>query len=100
MNRNIYFATLIMVMASWSAFGSSTNESEVSMASTAVLPPLPDLPIPGSKSKVTGKQEVKAVTPRKEEARVVQQDAEAVSADDNSPPPIVFKTDRAGQLVF
>ena len=100
MNRTISFATLIMVMASWSVFGSSTHESELSMASTAVLPPLPELPIPGSKAKVTGSQDVKTVSPRKGEAHVVQPDVEAVSARKASPPPSVFETDRAGQLVF
>lgn len=94
------FLTFIIALASWSAVGSPHKEGNSSVTSTAILPPLPDLPIPGSKTKVIGNQSVEAVRPRKEEREVQNTDTRTETPSDASSSPIVFKMDRAQQLVF
>lgn len=101
MIRLTYFVTLIIVMAPWAVLGSPHQENHSVVASSAILPPLPDLPIPGTKVKVIGNQAVQATQPRKEEERAIQ-DTSTTSevTPDSTSSPIVFSTDRAQQLVF
>jgi hypothetical protein len=100
MIRLTYIVTLIIAMASWAALGSPHKGSDFAVASSAILPPLPDLPIPGSKTKVIGNQSTEAVQPRKEERAVQNTDTQVETSSDSASSPIVFKTDRAQQLVF
>lgn len=94
------FVTLIIALASWSALGSPHTENNSVLASNAILPPLPDLPIPGSKTKVIGNQSFEALQPRKEERAIQTTEIEVERSSDPSSSPIVFKTERAQQLVF
>lgn len=101
MIRLTCFVTLIIVMAPWAVLGSPQQENYSVVASSAILPPLPDLPIPGTQVKVIGNQAVQATPPRKEEEQAIQ-DTPTTSevAPDSISSPIVFRTDRAQQLVF
>lgn len=100
MIRQFSFVTLIIVLASPVARGLPSADSDFAMASSAVLPPLPDLPIPGSKTKVMGNQSIEAAQARKEERTIQDTPATVEPTPDSSSSPIVFKTDRAQQLVF
>jgi hypothetical protein len=94
------FVTLIIAVASWDVVALPQKGREMALSSSAILPPLPDLPIPGSKTKVIGNQGPQAAQPRKEERAIHSTDSKLETSLDASSSPIVFKTDRAQELVF
>lgn len=101
MTSKALFATLAFALSSFSVTASDADDSRLATESSAILPPLPDLPIPGSHAKVSGNQDIQAVTTRNSEPQGEKQNAAAaVDPSAENPSPLVFGNGTTGQIVF
>lgn len=93
------FVSLIMLLAACSAEDLSANEKTLATTSIAGLPPLPDLPMPGTHTRVIGHQKVPQGEPLKVEPSKPMTPVEETKAEE--PPSVgVFQADRASALVY
>lgn len=97
MPSNVVLIGLIFIVTSSWAIAVEPSKPDIGRVSSAVLPPLPDLPIPGTSKRVTGGQEVKAATAKES---MEKNDRSPVSNHDLTPSPLVFGNTPEGQLVF
>ena len=99
MKTEALFASLIMLLAAWSADVLAANENTLAKTSSAGLPPLPDLPMPGTHTRVIGHQRVPQGEPLKAEPSKPMTPVEETKAEE---PPLVgvFQADRASALVY
>lgn len=97
MPSNVVLVGFIFILTSSWAIAAEPGKPDRGRMSAAVLPPLPDLPIPGSAEKVMGGQEIKAVMPKE---RISQTEKPADSSHDLTPSPLVFGGTPENQLVF
>jgi len=95
------FATLFLTLYSFTVAAAEPAGTRLETQSSAVLPPLPDLPIPGTHSKVSGNQDIQAVTTRSNEPKAETQSAvNTVEPSVENPSPLVFGNGSTGQIVF
>lgn len=99
MNPRFVFASLIMASAVWSEWSLAANEPSLASVSTSVLPPLPDLPMPGTHIKVSGAPKDPADVPKKEEPLKLSTPKEETKTEEK-PSLGVFEADRASELVY
>ena len=97
MPSHVVFVGFIFILTSSWAIAVEPGKPDRGRMSSAILPPLPDLPIPGSTEKVIGGQEIKAVM-RKEP--MTQTENPANSNHDLTPSPLVFGGTPESQVVF
>jgi hypothetical protein len=92
---------LALLLHSWGVAASETEETRLETQSSAILPPLPDLPIPGSHSKVLGNKEIQAVTRRNTEVEKEKKTiTTAIEPPAEPPSPLVFGNGDPGKIVF
>jgi hypothetical protein len=92
---------LALFLHSWVVAASETEETRMETQSSAILPPLPDLPIPGSHSKVSGNKEIQAVTRRNPEVETEKKTiTTAIEPPAEPPSPLVFGNGDTGKIVF
>lgn len=92
---------LALFLHSWGVAASETEEARLETRSSAILPPLPDLPIPGSHSKVSGNKEIQAVTRRGPEVEAEKKTiTTAIEPPSEPASPLVFGNGDTGKIVF
>lgn len=99
MNRKASFASLIMALVVWSDAGSATNRNRLVSTSSAILPPLPDLPIPGTQIKVIGNPRESAEELGKEDSLKPMAPRAEPKVEEKSLVG-VFEAERAPELVY
>lgn len=99
MKTEALFASLIMLLAAGSVEGLAANENTLATTSITGLPPFPDLPMPGTHTRVIGHQSVPQGEPLKAEPSKPMTPVEETKAEE--PPWVgVFQADRASALVY
>ena len=99
MKTEALFASLIMLLAVWPADVLAADENTLAKTSSAGLPPLPDLPMPGTHTRVIGHQRVPQGDPLKAEPSKPMTSVEETKAAE-TPLVGVFQADRASALVY
>ena len=93
--------TLAFLLGSTGVDAAELDETRMENQSSAVLPPLPDLPIPGSHAKVSGNKDIQAVTRKNSDGKSEKKNAAtATEPSTDVPSPLVFGNGSTGQIVF